>query len=132
VRPPESLLTDPDFKLSLVTSEPMYVAMPQHHPLSRRKTIPLEALEGQPFVNYTPLDGRYFHEMTMGLFAQHHVQPDIVYESVMPTMFAIVEAGMGLALVPRSAAHTRLKGLTYRPLRVNRKAFDARMYVAHR
>lgn len=131
VRPPESLLIDPGFKVSLAASEPMYVALPQRHPLSRKKTIPLEALEGLPFVNYTPLDGRYFHEMTMGLFAQHRVRPNIVYESVMPAMFAIVEAGMGLALVPRSAAHTRLKGLTYRPLRVNGKPFEALMHVAH-
>lgn len=132
VRPPESLLTDQDFTLALAACEPMYVALPQHHPLSMRKTIPLEALEGMPFVNYAPQDGRYFYEMLMGLFAQHRVRPNIVYESVMPTMFAIVEAGMGLALVPRCAAHTRLKGLVYRPLRANGKPVEALMYAAHR
>lgn len=132
VRPPESLLIDQGFELTLASREPMYVALPQHHPLSRRKVIPLEALEGVPFVGYTQQDGRYFYELITGLFAQHRVRPDIVYESVMPTMFALVEADMGVALVPRSAAHTRLKGLVYRPLRVNGQPVEALMYAAHR
>jgi len=132
IRPPAAVLIDQGFKLAVVAREPMYVALPQRHPLSRKKTIPLDALEGMPFVGYTPQDGRYFHEMIMGLFAQYRVRPNIVYESVMPTMFAIVEAGMGLALVPASAAHTRRKGLCYRPLRVGGKPIEALMYVAHR
>ncbi len=132
VRPPESLLIDQGFDLTLASREPMYVALPQHHSLSRRKVIPLDALEGVPFVGYTQQDGRYFYELITALFAQHRVRPDIVYESVMPTMFAIVEAGMGVALVPRSAAHTRLKGLVYRPLRVKGKPVEALMYAARR
>src|SRR3546814_14632292 len=110
----------------------MYVALPLRHPLGRHKSIPLEALEGVPFVGYTPQDGRYFYEKIMGLFAQHRVRPDIVYESVMPTMFAIVEAGMGLALVPASAARARPKGLCYRPLRGAGKPVEALMHVARR
>lgn len=132
VRPSDAALLDPGFDFTIAAREPMYAALPLHHPLSRRKSVPLQVLEGMPFVGYAPQDGRYFYEMTMGLFTQHRVRPNVVYESVMPTMFAIVEAGMGVALVPASAAGTRRKGLCYRPLRVAGEPIEAVMHVARR
>lgn len=132
VWPTEAALLDPSFDFAVAAHEPIYVALPLRHPLSRRKAILLEDLEGMPFVGYTPRDGRYFYEKIMGLFAQYKVRPNVVYESVMPTMFAIVEAGMGLALIPASVARARRKGLCYRPLRVAGKPIVAVMYVARR
>lgn len=132
IRPTDAVLIDPSLEIAIAAREPMYVALPLRHPLGQHKSIPLEALEGVPFVGYTPLDGRYFYEKIMGLFAQHRVRPDIVYESVMPTMFAIVEAGMGLALVPASAARARPRGLCYRPLRAAGRPVEALMHVARR
>lgn len=132
LRPPQAALLDAAFEFHVVAREPMYVALPPDHELARNKTIALGALESVPFVGYAPQDGRYFYEKIMNLFAQNGIRPNIVYESVMPTMFAIVEAGMGLALVPASAARTRRKGVSYRPLRVDGKPVEAVMHIARR
>lgn len=128
----EATLLDAAFEFHVAAREQMYVALPLGHELAKNKTIPLRALEGIPFVGYAPQDGRYFYEMIMDLFVQNGLRSNIVYESVMPTMFAIVEAGMGLALVPASAARTRRKGLSYRPLRVDGKPVEAVMHVVCR
>ncbi len=99
-----------------VSQENMCVAMQNCHPLARQESIAPRQLHGLPFVGYSADTALYFREKTQSLFAHFQIQPDIVHESVMPTLLALIEAGVGIALVPESAAHLRPAGVCYRPL----------------
>ena len=50
------------------------------------------------------------------LFARHEVRPEVVHRSFLPTIIALVEARIGLALVPASAVPRAGGALVSRPL----------------
>ncbi|MYN13931.1 LysR family transcriptional regulator [Pusillimonas sp. TS35] len=101
---------------NLVEREPFYVALPARHPLARRPTLSVHDLHGQPFIDYQGHTAMYFRERTHSLFAHYQVHPTIVTESAIPTVLALVLAGVGLALVPASAQVLYSKEIQYRPL----------------
>lgn len=132
MRPSETALMDTDFKFSVVVREPMLLALPKNHALAECKTIPIKELATLPFVGYTRYEGRYFHELTLNLFTANGIRPNVVYESVLPTMLAIVEAGIGVALVPASASTNRTEGLVYKPVTAAGHFINAVMHSAQR
>ncbi|MNX53803.1 Hca operon transcriptional activator [compost metagenome] len=123
---------EPELVFERVHREQMVLAIPASHPFSRLDRIPIAQLDGQPFVGFHPEGSSYFHATQTRLFREHHVRPRIVYESVLPTLLALVEAGMGLALVPESAAGLRPSGVAYRQLSGMEQAFDVDLYCARR
>jgi|GEM_PF-1090444 len=97
--------------------EPFMLAAPAHHALARRKSIPLSALHLQPFIEYCPLESRYLYEMVAGRLRAEGVRPVTKHTlSHTHSMLSMVSSGMGVTLVPRSAAGLRFKGVAYRPL----------------
>lgn len=107
-----------DFEVAVVARDPMVVVMPVDHPLAASRRVRVGALQGMPFIGFSPDGARYFHELVASIFATAGVQPDMKYASILPTLLALVEAGMGLALVPESAASSRPGVLVSRPLAV--------------
>lgn len=105
-----------DFEVKVVARDPMVVVMPAHHPLAALRRVRVDALQGMPFIGFSPDGARYFHELVASIFAAAGVQPDMKYASILPTLLALVEAGMGVALVPESAASSRPGVLVSRPL----------------
>jgi DNA-binding transcriptional LysR family regulator len=105
-----------DFEVKVVARDPMVLVMPAHHPLAASRRVRVNALEGMPFIGFSPDGARYFHELVAAIFAAAGVQPEMKYASILPTLLALVEAGMGLALVPESAASSRPGVLVSRPL----------------
>jgi len=98
-----------------IAREPMVLALPAGHRATSRRRVPLKLLQGESLIGFDPNASSYFHGLLRTLFEAAAVQPRIVHQSILPTMLALVEAGMGVALVPASAA---LRSLTvaYRPL----------------
>ncbi|MFT0545967.1 LysR family transcriptional regulator [Allopusillimonas ginsengisoli] len=99
-----------------VSREAMCVAIPGNHPYAALASIEPEKLHGLPFIGFSADAALYFRERIQSIFAHFQIQPRIVHESVMPTLLSLVEAGMGLALVPASASSLRPGGLRYLPL----------------
>ena len=67
---------------------------------------------------YSPFEARYFHHLVDGLLERAGVAPDIVeHVTQIHSMLALVRAGLGVALVPESAAMLRPEGVVYRPIR---------------
>ena len=128
-RLPESMLDE--FEAKVVAREPMVLVMPAGHLLASHKQVPVKALQGQPFIDYAQDAARYFHELVGAIFAAAGVQPQVTHSSFLPTMFALVEAGMGVALVPASAVPERAGSLVSRPLAGSGKA-RAVLYSAWR
>ncbi len=123
---------EPELVFDRVHSEKLVVAIPEKHRLAATMKLPLSCLEGENFVGFDREGSSYFHATQTRLFREHRVRPKIVYESVLPTLLALVEAGMGLALVPESASGLRQSGVVYRPLVGKGDAFDVNLYSARR
>ncbi len=115
-----------------VSREAMRVAMPQDHPYAKLESVSPDLLHAIPFIGFSAEAALYFRERIQSIFAHFQIQPRILHESVMPTLLSLVEAGMGLALVPESASNLRPSGLRFLPLRGGESIAAIDLYCAQR
>lgn len=105
------------FASECLLREPFLLAVPRQHPLATQEALSLAALDQQPFIMYAHAAWQPFNELLTGMFRSAGVTPDYVQQlGSTLTILALVNAGMGLALVPRSASCIRFDGILYRPL----------------
>jgi DNA-binding transcriptional LysR family regulator len=90
----------------LVFSEGLVVAVPEGHELAGLGRPPLlKEVAEHDIVTYGPAPARYFHELVVSLFHEARLTPNYVqYVSQVNSQLVLVGAGIGIALVPRSAA----------------------------
>lgn len=97
--------------------EPFVLAAPVGHPLLQGETLPLGALEGQRFIEFCPSESRYLYEIVAGRLRAQGVAPDTVQTlSHTHSILSLVDAGMGVALVPQSAWRLGYAGVGFRPV----------------
>lgn len=102
----------------LVSEEPLLVAMSNQHPLAGNSAIAVSDLDQQPFVMYSPDEGRYFYDCIAGLFAVAGVVPRYVhFLGQTHSVLGLVRAGLGVAIVPAAAQELYPGHLQFRPLR---------------
>jgi DNA-binding transcriptional LysR family regulator len=115
-----------------VLREPLLLALPRNHPLTLRDAVTLADLDRQPFITYSPVEGRYFHNLLAGLFQAAGVAPVYVqYVIQTHSILALVNAGIGLAVVPESARSLHPDGVVFRAFPIEAKA-SAELYLAWR
>ncbi|KAA0911905.1 LysR substrate-binding domain-containing protein [Pusillimonas sp. ANT_WB101] len=102
------------------------------HPYAALASIEPEKLHGLPFIGFSADAALYFRERIQSIFAHFQIQPRIVHKSVTPTLLSLVEAGMGLALVPASGSSLRPGGLRYLPLVEEENIAAIVLYCAQR
>ena len=113
----------------LVEREPLVLALPAGSPLCEHATVPLRLLQGQPFVLYSPREGKYFYDRIVGAFGLADVQPQYVQRAGQThTLLALVRAGLGVGIVPDSARELRFEGVEFRP--IGQRNLYADMYLA--
>ena len=79
--------------------EPLLVVVPRSHPFAARKRISLGKLDGEPLILMK--SGHGFRKIVLDALARAGVEPRVVYEtSGIDTVQTLVEAGLGLSLVP--------------------------------
>lgn len=120
-----------ELRVELSDKESLVVALPTAHTLATRRRIPLGLLEGQPLIGFARTSSQYFHTLLSDIFEKHGIAPTYVMESVLPTILALVEAGIGIAIVPASVKELRPNGVAYRPL-VSPTPTPSLLYVVHR
>jgi DNA-binding transcriptional LysR family regulator len=114
VRPP---VADAELDSAVVLSEPMLAALPAGHPLNSLRRIGIQRLREQPFVMFQRAPGLVLHHLVLGFCLQHGFTPRVAQEASQTHAVAgLVAAGIGVALVPRSAQEIRLRGVEYRPI----------------
>lgn len=90
---------DDDVAMMLLLDERMHVALPPEHPLADRDSVRLEELSDDPWLcggNETNC-----RQLTLRSCQAAGFTPDVAYESNdYTTMLALVQAGMGVTLVP--------------------------------
>lgn len=131
VRASSSML-GPDFESVIASREDMVLALPSHHPLAELNVVPVQRLDGVALIGFTAVGSRYFRERLDAIFAAAQVQPHITQESVLPTILAYVEAGLGVALVPASVTKLRSDELVYRPISGAQDTAQVLLYCVRR
>ncbi|MBW7983313.1 LysR family transcriptional regulator [Enterobacillus tribolii] len=106
----------PDCNCETLLQETFTLALPAQHPLAQKagKLSP-QALENQPFIMYAFSAWQPFYETLTGMFRSLEVRPRYVqYIGSTLTILSLVNAGLGLALVPESAAGIHFRNVVFR------------------
>lgn len=112
-----SPLLQPGFATECLVREPFVLAVPSNHRLATADSVAVSDLDGEPFLMYSHAAYPPFNELLTGMFRSARVAPQYVqWLGSSLTILALVNAGMGLALVPRCAASVVFKGVTFRDI----------------
>jgi DNA-binding transcriptional LysR family regulator len=105
------------YETELLVREPFVLAVPSTHPLASAETLRVEDLHQQPFLMYSHSAYPPFNELLTGMFRSAQVAPEYVqWLGSSLTILALVNAAMGLALVPRCATNVVFKNVVFREL----------------
>jgi DNA-binding transcriptional LysR family regulator len=106
-----------DIASDVVHVEPLMLAIPEGEAIARRTTVSLASLAGLPLVVYASGPRPNLMDVVFGLCREEGFQPRLAQEVVdSVTAIALVAAGFGVCLVPRSATHLKLPGVVYRAI----------------
>lgn len=93
----------PNLILRKVWSEPFVLAIPRDHPLATKPDLVIEDLENVDFIGYSTERGGFLYEVLHGYLNSVGVTPRMVFSvSQGRTILSLVDAGVGVGLVPRS------------------------------
>lgn len=116
----------------ILVREPFVLAVPRNHELATLADITLAHLDKQPFIMYALSTWQPFYELLTGMFRSNHIQPDYVqYIGSTLTILSLVNAGMGMALVPESAARILFDDIVYRHITLP-PGVESLLYLAWR
>lgn len=110
---------DPRFVIAPLLTDPLDIALPATHPLAAAPGLRLAQLAEEPWIFGSRGPWR---EITLAACADAGFVPEQAHAAAdWPAIFALVAAGMGIALVPRMSASGALThDLAVRPLDVDR------------
>jgi DNA-binding transcriptional LysR family regulator len=110
-------IEDPHLVVEPVLRERLVVVLPEGHPLTARRRIPLRALAGEPHIFFRRHLSPRYYDLIVSLCHQAGFSLRIVHEvDVIQTTLALVAAGMGVAIQVASVQSLGRVGVVYRPL----------------
>lgn len=99
-----------------VAREPMMLAIPRTHPLAAKRRPALNALNGEPFIMFSP-PARYLHEKLTRLMTESGITPRIVQSMThSQAILSLVSAGIGLAIVPAGTQNACFDNVVFRAM----------------
>ncbi|GGZ34975.1 LysR family transcriptional regulator [Asticcacaulis endophyticus] len=106
-----------EFESERVVSEGLVAALPTGDPRLTEPELTLKAFDGSPLIMYSREGASYFHNMLLSLFAEANVTPDYVQQvTQIHSMLGLVRAGLGIAIVPRTAMSLQFSDVHYRDI----------------
>ena len=113
----EPTVSDGDLRFERIQDEPFIAVLPPEHPLTQRRRIPLASLAGEPFVHFPRPIAPGLYDRILGFCQTAGFQPVVVQEALeWITIVGLVEAGMGVSLVPESFRKLKWGRVAFRPL----------------
>ncbi|MGW1028730.1 LysR substrate-binding domain-containing protein [Streptomyces sp. NPDC002577] len=111
-------VTGPDLLSKPAVREQLLAALPTGHALTERTgALKVTDFEGQELLMYSPTEARYFHELLISIFRTARVTPVYSqYLSQVHSILALVNCGLGAALVPEAAAQLRYADIIFKPV----------------
>lgn len=111
-----------------VVTETLMVALPEKHRLRHRGEIALTDLADEPFLICSMSCEPGLHNLYLGLIQDAGFRPRVVQEAAhIQTQVGLVAAGVGICLVPSSAARLQQAGVVFRALSVPQKSLTKLM-----
>src|SRR6202048_1245712 len=87
-----------------VHREPFVLVVPASHKLAKRKSVRLSEVSGQDFVMYERAYAPGFHDLIVGMLRDARIVPNVSQTAAeISTLISLVDAHMGLAILPASA-----------------------------
>jgi DNA-binding transcriptional LysR family regulator len=94
----------PELEVVGIHREPFVVVLPRSHKLAESRKVRLRDLSGENFVMYERAYAPGFHDLLFGILRDAGVVPNISQTAgQMPTLISLVDAGMGISILPSSA-----------------------------
>lgn len=107
----------PDIDREILLREPFAVVLPAGHPLAARKRIDLASMAAEPFVHFPREVAPVLFDRIRALCGRAGFAPRVVQEArEWITIVGLVEAGLGVSLVPDSFRKLHWGSIEYRPL----------------
>ncbi len=101
-----------------ISREPLVVALPKNHRLTRYKQIPLRALADQPYVILLRHRAPAFYDLVTSLWRKAGFLANVRHEADHPlSVLRLVSAGRGISLVPASCPTLGIRGIAFRRLK---------------
>jgi DNA-binding transcriptional LysR family regulator len=100
-----------------LAQERLLLALPAGHHLAGSAPLAFGACAGEGFIQYLPQPQGGLHGLVAGLAQEAGFVPRVT--QIVPqvaTMLCLVQAGLGVALVPESVSALGLPGISFRPL----------------
>lgn len=114
IRPPADA---PDLHVERIWTEPIIAALPATHPLAGTPRLRLADLRADNLITFPPDSAPDFHQALMDACRKAGFEPRIRQQALaMPMLVALVSAGLGVALLPRSMRQLTLAGVAYHDL----------------
>lgn len=108
---------DPRLRIEEVSREPLRIALPRGHRLSRRTRVPLAALANEPWVLFPRSIAPQLHSQVLRLCGEAGFAPQVVQESrEVSTTIGLVGAGVGVTIVPAAVQRMSWPDVVYKHL----------------
>lgn len=108
----------PDLVYTTLVQEPLTVLLPPGHPLAGADAVDLDALAGEAFVHFPREIAPALYDQILLACREAGFLPRVVQQArEWLTELSLVQAGLGVALVPASFERIRWGEVTVRPLR---------------
>ncbi|MCX4745648.1 LysR family transcriptional regulator [Kitasatospora sp. NBC_01287] len=108
---------DPELAFETLLTEELVAVLPAAHPLAGRRPLDLALLADEPFVLLPRAIGPGLHDRITEVCRAAGFTPLVAQRAVeWQTVCALVEAGLGVSLVPASVRRLRLRGVAFRRL----------------
>jgi len=116
----------------LLGTEALMLAIPAREAGKWPKRPTLASLNDKPFIAYSPYEASYFYQLVQSCLERAGIRPQTVeHVPQIHTMLALVGSGIGVALIPETAARLHFDGVVLR--RVDMKpARPVEMVYAYR
>ena len=108
--------TESGLVFETIHKEQLVAALPQSHPLNKKRSLKLSDLANEPFI-LQPSPPSPHAENTIKIFANAGVTPQIIQTvEQVHTALGLVAAGIGITLLPSSIQNMQIRGVEYRNL----------------
>ncbi len=115
----------PELSQTLVASQPFVCCLPSGHALARKRSLALEALQGEPFAVVSRSVSPDYHERILAICLEAGFYPEIRYElRHWLSVVSLVSQGMGVALVPAALRQSAMAGTVFVPLNTATTPYD--------
>lgn len=113
----------PGLERMLIASEPLVLAVPEHHPLAGVSPIPLVKVLVEPLVIFPRRIVPSLHDAIFGMYHAAGRLPQLAQEAIqMQTIVNLVSAGLGIAWVPSSVRQFQRPGVVYKEVATGKSA----------